>query len=120
MTVVAFSFSIVAAASCKFYEFTGYLNNRSGQVGLFQLTDPETGECADYRVSSAVLQPVVVGARACAILAIIFGALSLLLVLVEFCCCKIPCGRLLINIVYFIAWVCQGLTFLVWANQTYW
>lgn len=122
MTVIAFSFSIVAAVSCQFFEYVGRANNRSGQAGLFSLQDPDTGECVDYRLggASTYVQPVITTSRACAVIAIIFGAIALFLVLLEFCCCQIPCSRVIISLTYTVAWICQGLTFLVWANQTYW
>lgn len=123
MMALGLSFLIVAAVSCEFFQYTGRADNRSGKAGLFSIQDSETGECVNYRLSgtASLAQLVVVGAWACAIIAIIFGAIALFLVLLEFCCCMIPCSRVILeSLTYLVAWVCQGLTFLVWANQTYW
>lgn len=121
MTAAAFAFSIVVCLSCNFFSYEGRADNRSGQGGLFYVTDPNSGECVEYGVvSTKLVEPVVTGARICAIIAAIFGFFALIMVLLEFCCCKIPCSRVCYTIIYLIAWICQGLTFLMWANESYW
>lgn len=116
-TILAFCFSLVTIASCEFFSYT---TRGSGKAGLFFLQDPDTLQCVDYGISNSLLQPVVLGARTCAVLAAIFGFLALLFVCIEFCCCNFCCARFLETMIYLAAWLSQALTFLVFANQSYW
>lgn len=116
-TAAGLAFSILAAYSCEFIEFSGVLGLNSGKAGLFQYTEPTSGECIKYP------DQVDVGgtdntARVCSALAALFGLIALVLILFEFCICKLCCARLIESCVYAVAYICQGLTFLIYNNGT--
>jgi hypothetical protein len=122
MTVVAFSFSIIAVVRSQFYEFTGYLAwkpfrqclalsiDRPGYRRMHRLKNFNLTVATRSRWSSS--EPV-------RFLQSFLVDFAFLLLLVEFCCFQFPCGCLIINIICFLAWVYRGLTFLVLANSTY-
>jgi len=117
-TAAGLAFSITAAVSCEFIIFsTTTLGN--GQAGLFQYQSPTSGECIEYP-DNVPLEQTDTAARTCAALAAIFGLAALCLLLFEFCICKIPCARCLESMVFAVAYVCQGCTFLAYNNSSLW
>ena len=119
MTAAGLAFSILAAQSCQFFNFSGALGLGSGEAGLFQYTDPNSGECVDYP-DDVDITGTDNTSRVCSALAALFGLIALVLIIFEFCICKLCCARCIESCVYAVAYICQGLTFLLYNNGTYW
>jgi ABC-type cobalamin transport system permease subunit len=117
-TAAGLAFSILAVQSCEFVELEIGLNSIV-KTGLFQVTDPNDGSCV------SIPDEIDIGstdkaAQSCGSLAAIFGLIALVLILFEFCICKLCCARLLESCVYAVAYICQALTFLVYSSSATW
>jgi hypothetical protein len=117
-TAAGLAFSILAAQSCEFIEFSGVVGLNTGAAGLFSYTDPNGAGCVEYP-ADATIEPTDNTARVCGALAAFFGFIALCLILFEFCICKLWCARCLLSGVYAVAYVCQGITFLIYNNGTF-
>jgi len=116
-TAAGLAFSILAVQSCEFLEVTSG-ENRGGKAGLFKFTD-NSGSCVEYP-GDVDIGGSDNAARVCGSLAAIFGLIALVLIMFEFCICKLCCARCLESTVYAVAYICQALTFLVYNNGTLW
>jgi hypothetical protein len=114
-TAAGLAFSILAVYSCEFVTFSGV----AGGAGLFRFTDPISGSCIGYPENAPIGQTDNT-ARVCGALAASFGFIALVLVLFEFCICKLWCARCLESSVFAVAYICQGITFLLYNNGTFW
>lgn len=112
-TAAGLAFSILAVQSCEFLEFG---NNQ--KLGLFHFTDQD-GNCVKYD-DSLPIEGTDNAARACGSLAAIFGLIALVLIMFEFCICKLWCARCIESLVYAVAYICQACTFLVYNNAAAW
>ena len=118
-TAAGLAFSILANQSCEFFMFNGALGLTAGAAGLFSYTDPNGAGCVEYPADAPIDQTDNT-ARVCGALAAIFGFIALIMILFEFCICKLWCARCLESCVYAVAYVCQGITFLLYNNGTFW
>ena len=93
-TAAGLAFSILAAQSCELFTFSGAFGQNSGAAGLFSYTDPNGGGCVEYP-AEAPIEPTDNTARVCGALAAIFGLVALVMIIFEFCICKLWCARCL-------------------------
>ena len=90
----------------------------SSTLGLYRY-DPQdiSGGCRKYELSGSNLGKSFQTARACGILAAIFGSHALLMILVEFLCCRFWCSRNLIIIMLLLACITEALTTVIMLNN---
>lgn len=118
-TAAGLAFSILAVQSCEFIEYSGAFGHSNGKAGLFHYSNPDNGSCESYREGTSI-EGTDNAARTCGALAAIFGLVALVLIMFEFCICKLWCARCLESSIYAVAYVCQGITFLIYNNSTFW
>lgn len=83
-------------------------------VGLFRY-DANNEGCRDIPDNFEQLSGGFVAAQVGSSLAVLTGAVGLALILVDLLCCRFPCGRFLISILFLVAFIGQLLGFLVYA-----
>lgn len=124
----AFACSLASMSECNFFIFeprdppSGIVDTRPdlllnisiATVGLYRY-DPNYEGCREITDDFDQLSGQFTAARAGASLAAIFGVSGLGLLLVDLLCCRFPCSRLLISLLFVFAFVAQALTFLVFA-----
>ena len=83
--------------------------------GLFK-QNPTGQVCTEYD-RSLDPYPAMTASRLCAGIATILGILALLLLLVEFLCCRYPCSRLIVIIILMIASISQAFTLVLFLAE---
>jgi hypothetical protein len=126
--IAGFAFSLAALGKCDFFIYeprnppSGVEDTRPGilenvtiaNLGLFKYDFDGQG-CRDIPENLDQLSGWFTTAQVGASLAVFLSAAALALLLVDLVCCRFPCSRLLISIFFLIAFICQALTFLVYA-----
>eukprot|EP00565_Helicotheca_tamesis_P003882 CAMPEP_0185726048 /NCGR_PEP_ID=MMETSP1171-20130828/2143_1 /TAXON_ID=374046 /ORGANISM="Helicotheca tamensis, Strain CCMP826" /LENGTH=181 /DNA_ID=CAMNT_0028394323 /DNA_START=200 /DNA_END=745 /DNA_ORIENTATION=- len=104
----------MAVSSCHFVDYDH--DDTSGSAGLFRYNDGDS--CQEYSDDRTFNEGENV-ARVSALIATLAAALSILLITVEFCCCRFCCSRLIVGCGLITTEICQGLTFLFYGSDTY-
>jgi hypothetical protein len=110
-------FSGMAVASCHFLEFVNG-NGEQGAVGLYRVWTT-AGECVDHP-DSLEYNELEKAARMGGVVAPMAAFFTLALVLLEFCCCRFMCSRLVMGVALLTAQVMQGITFLLFDSEKFW
>jgi hypothetical protein len=123
--------SIAALGSCNFFDYEPRtpppgktdktpqflldMNITKSSVGLMRY-DPDDEGCRDLSddFSDSMMSGWYKTAQAGGYLAVILGFAAIVLVVVELSCCRFPCSRIMMNALLLMAFICQGLTFLVY------
>ena len=122
VTIAGFVMSVLAAASCRFVEYVDS-NGVPQAAGFFRFHDPSLQQCVRYGEESSIVElwdESERAARTAARLAPLLALGSLVLVVVEFCCCRIVCSRIIEGTALLAAVVLQGITFLFIDSTTFW
>ena len=90
------------------------LNVTIATVGLFRY-DANNQGCRDIPDDFDQLDGAFLAAQVGSSLAVIMGSVGLALILVDLICCRFPCGRILISIMFQVAFIGPLLGFLVYA-----
>ena len=90
------------------------LNVTIATVGLYRY-DANNEGCRDIPDNFDQLAGAFLSAQIGSSLAVITGSVGLALILVDLICCRFPCGRILISIMFQVAFIGQLLGFLVFA-----
>jgi hypothetical protein len=115
-------FNCLTLPSCELLESQ---NRGGGTLGLFRFKPPgrlpswtEDLDCQKYDGNYSEIEDAALNcARACAILALIFGAVILLFGFFKQCLCKIPCTKIIMNISGFGVQISMALVYVAWANK---
>jgi len=99
---------------CEFLQYS-FLGD-DGTVGIFKFRLARQTSCVSLKSDSA-LGPFLATARVAAVLSTIFAFGGMLLVIIEFTCCRVCCSRVLEIFMYIFAEIFGGLTFVLWGND---
>mmetsp|Transcript_14571 Transcript_14571/g.22188 ORF Transcript_14571/g.22188 Transcript_14571/m.22188 type:complete len:140 (+) Transcript_14571:41-460(+) len=117
ITICGIVLSLLAGSSCYFMQFLDENGNINGS-GMFRYKAP--GESCQKYDENRVYDGAENTARFGAVAAPLAAAGALTLILIEFACCRFPCSRVLMSLLYVAAFTSQALTFLLFFSGTYW
>jgi len=126
--LVGFAFNIVVVNSCEFFKGSTDKQNAGDNVGLgvfkFSVEDTNStydtsGECEKYTdwPEGQTVPGTIRTAQVCASLAPACGFLLLVLVVLNQCCCKVPCSGILQGIAHFVLHISMALVWLITRND---
>ena len=111
-------FSCLTAESCHFLKCIDG-NGKNGAVGLYRYYDTSDSQCV-YHPEEVQYNESENAARTGAVVAPLAATFCLLIVIVEFCCCRFICSRLLMGLGLVCAQIMQGITFLLFDSEQFW
>lgn len=111
-------FSCLTLVSCHFLKYIDADGNQ-GAVGLYRYYSVDTLQCINHDDSVSYSESEN-AARMGAVVAPMAATIVILIVLVEFCCCRFICSRLLMGLGLIAAQVMQGITFLLFDSEKFW
>jgi hypothetical protein len=119
--VAGVALNVAVAASCEYLQASSNQTNIELGVFRYSVNAPGNefdtgGECKDYD-GDGDLGWQVKTAQACTIIAAVFGAILVLIVIFTQCCCPIPCMGPVIGFSYFGCLVGTALVWLVRKNK---
>ena len=118
LLIAGIVFSAMTVTSCRFVEYVDG-NGNPGAVGLYLYWNTTMTMCMDlptfleYNASETA-------ARMGGVVALMAASFTLLLLLLEFLCCRFICSKLLMGISVLTAQVMQGITFLFFDSEQFW
>eukprot|EP00542_Grammatophora_oceanica_P010362 CAMPEP_0194031928 /NCGR_PEP_ID=MMETSP0009_2-20130614/4980_1 /TAXON_ID=210454 /ORGANISM="Grammatophora oceanica, Strain CCMP 410" /LENGTH=214 /DNA_ID=CAMNT_0038672201 /DNA_START=102 /DNA_END=746 /DNA_ORIENTATION=+ len=113
-TIAAIVLSFMTVGSCHFIEYLDS-DGKEQYAGLFQFYDRTTKSCVAYD-DNFMFDESENAARVSAVLAPLTAFAAVLLVLLEFCCCRFFCSRFLIGFGLMSSLIFQGIT-LLWLDS---
>lgn len=111
-------FSVLTVASCHFLKYIDGDGNQ-GAVGLYRYYNVSTSQCVNHDDSVSYNESEN-AARMGAAVAPMAATFCILVVLVEFCCCRFMCSRLFMGLGLVGAQIMQGITFLLFDSEQFW
>ena len=116
LTVIIFS--CLAVASCHFLKYIDG-NGNNGAVCLYRYYDTSDSQCV-YHPEEVQYNELENVAHMGAIVAPMAAIFCLFIVVVEYCCCRFICSRLLMGLGLVCAQIMQGITFLLFDSEQFW
>ncbi len=117
LMVTGIVFSCLTVSSCHFIKYVDS-NGNQGAVGLYRYFDTTTSSCINHDDSVSYSESEN-AARTGAVVAPMAASATILILLIEFCCCRFICSRLLMGLGLIAALVMQGITFLIFDSEKF-
>eukprot|EP00562_Extubocellulus_spinifer_P014205 CAMPEP_0178561082 /NCGR_PEP_ID=MMETSP0697-20121206/11820_1 /TAXON_ID=265572 /ORGANISM="Extubocellulus spinifer, Strain CCMP396" /LENGTH=429 /DNA_ID=CAMNT_0020194361 /DNA_START=152 /DNA_END=1441 /DNA_ORIENTATION=- len=125
LAILAFVFSLQSLTSCDFLTYSWPPNGLappgvppdvtagdlvgSPTQGIWK-HNPTGGVCIEYANEIRAPGPALRASRLCSVIGSAFGAIALLLLLIELTCCRFWCSRVIVMFVFIIACIGQAFT----------
>jgi hypothetical protein len=104
--------------SCHFLKYIDG-NGNQGAVGLYRYYSTSDLQCVNH-ADTVQYNESETAARMGAVVAPMAATFCLLIVIVEFCCCRFICSRLFMGLGLVGAQIMQGITFLLFDSEQFW